>query len=192
MLEDVDVGNALDPRGAKVTVTAEYVIFVRSSLKHFENWLYASTHKWTVKNCIFIGPSELIFYDTYAYDISNSDFKSFKLSLCKAILKPNDFVTGPTALNLTDCSIDPRVLWSFNKCNYFNCQVMTDEKYILKLHKIFTQRSAWLDTASRSLLDWKSWLVPDDQSTGKVELIPAADRNAGCGADWTTLKFAKP
>ena len=69
---------------------------------------------------------------------------------------------------------------------------MIDEKYTLKLHKVFSQKNAWFDKDSQTLLGWKTYISPDPSSTGKVELVPMTDKNPACGPEWSCMSFQKP
>jgi hypothetical protein len=190
VFEDVEIGTSAD--NAKLSVTGEYVLFVRSPLMHFDNAYYMGQHKWSLKNCVFLGPAEQVFYDTYGYEFVNCSFTNYKLKICKDILKPVDFISGPASLVISRCDIDPRMLWSTDKTNYYSCSLMTDEKYTLKFRKVCTQRTVWFDKSSQGLLNWKAYIVPDAAAQGRAELFPMPDKNPVCGPDWTSLSFTKP
>jgi hypothetical protein len=188
IFEDVEMGTLADK--AKMTMNGEYIIFVRSPISHIDRMFYGGQHTLTLKNCIFIGPAEHVFYGSYGYDIQNCTFNRYRLKLDNFVLKPKDFITGPIAINVNRCEVDPRFIFSVDKVNFVGCKLLTDEKYTLKLHKVFTQKTAWFDKDCQ-LQAWKTYLVTDPTSTGKTELIPA-EKNPICGAEWTCLSFQKP
>jgi hypothetical protein len=194
VLEDVEIASV---ETTKMTVTGEYVIFVRCPFTHGGNVWWAAQHKWSLKNCIFIGPTDFELFTSYIYDsIINCSFTRYKIWVCKGFLKPPEFSMGspgPNSCNYTRCDVDPRLFWCLNRANFFSCKLMTDEKMQIKLHSNVSQKSLWFDKDSAFMsTGWKTYVTPDPSQSGKMDLSPALEKNSACGADWTTLSFDKP
>ena len=90
------------------------------------------------------------------------------------------------------CTLEPMVLWSVSKGNFFGCKLDTAKKVDVKVKRNVVQRAVWFDKAAQPLAtQWKPLLNYPDNSTAKLDLLPALEKIPGCGAELNCPRFEK-